>query len=94
MEQSRSFLDKFLVAEDPPSPTFFTERQHLLSGQTLLPNSHISTLSPQQLPEKLLLTKHVLIHRDGPHSWFLSALLILQTNKYATGGVQRLHTQA
>ncbi len=33
-------------------------------------------------------------HLCRPHSWFWSALMILQTNKYATGGVQRLHTQA
>jgi hypothetical protein len=60
-------LGQFLAAEeDPPSPSFFTDLLAVLSGRTVfLPPQHHSTLAPQQLPEELLLTKHVLIRKDG-----------------------------
>jgi hypothetical protein len=57
---------QFLAAkEDPPSPSFFTDLQGVLSGRTVLPTQHHSTPAPQQLPEELLLTKHVLVRKDG-----------------------------
>jgi hypothetical protein len=57
---------QFLAAEeDPPPPSFFTDLQGILSGRTVLPTQHHSSPSPQQLPEDLLLAKHVLVRRDG-----------------------------
>ncbi len=43
-----------------------------MSGRTALPTTHHSTPAPQQLPEELLLAKHVLVRRDG-HTTPLSA---------------------
>jgi hypothetical protein len=51
--------------QDPPPPSFFTDLQGILSGRTVLPTQHHSTPAPQQLPEDLLLAKHVLVRRDG-----------------------------
>ena len=57
---------QFLAAEeDPPPPSFFTDLQGILSGRTVLPTQHHSAAAPQQLPEDLLLAKHVLVRRDG-----------------------------
>jgi len=38
---------------------------NVLSGKTFMPTEHHSTRAPQQLPEDLLLAKHVLVRRDG-----------------------------
>jgi hypothetical protein len=56
---------QFLTAEESPSPSFLTDLQGLLTGRAVLPTSHHNTPAPQQLPEDLLLTRHVLIRKDG-----------------------------
>jgi hypothetical protein len=48
-----------------PSPSFLSDLQQILTGRTLLPTSHHSTRAPQELPEDLLLAKHVLVCRDS-----------------------------
>jgi hypothetical protein len=62
----------FLAGPESPSPTFLDDLQGILSGRTALPTTHHSTPAPQQLPEELLLAKHVLVRRDG-HTTPLSA---------------------
>jgi hypothetical protein len=56
---------QYLAAEEDPSPSFLSDLQQTLAGHTLLPTSHHSTPAPQELPEDLLLAKHVLVRRDG-----------------------------
>jgi hypothetical protein len=56
---------QYLTAEEDPSPSFLSDLQETLAGRTLLPTSHHSTPAPQELPEDLLLAKHVLVRRDG-----------------------------
>jgi hypothetical protein len=56
---------QFLAAQESPSPSFLADLQGVLSGRTLLPTSHHSTPAPTQLPEELLLTKYVLVRKDG-----------------------------
>jgi hypothetical protein len=56
---------QFLAAEECPSPSFLADLQGLLSGRTLQPTTHHSLPAPQQLPEELLLAKHVLVRKDG-----------------------------
>jgi hypothetical protein len=55
---------QFLAAEEDPSPSFLSDLQGILAGRDLLPTSHHSTPAPQELPEDLLLAKHVLVRRD------------------------------
>jgi hypothetical protein len=56
---------QYLAAEEDPSPSFLSDLQQTLAGRTLLPTSHHSTPAPQELPEVLLLAKHVLVRQDG-----------------------------
>jgi transposase InsO family protein len=64
---------KFLAADDEsPSPTYLADLQGLLQGRPLLSTTHHNTPAPLQLPEGLLLARHVLIRRDG-HSPPLAA---------------------
>ncbi len=57
---------QYLAADDEsPSPTFLADLQGLLQGRTLLSTTHHNTPAPLQLPEELLLARHVLIRRDG-----------------------------
>ncbi len=63
---------QFLDSPEPPSSSFLDDLQGILSGRTALPTTHHSTPAPQQLPEELLLAKHVLVRRDG-HTIPLSA---------------------
>jgi len=64
---------QFLAADDEsPSPTFLADLQGLLQGRPLLSTTHHNTPAPLQLPEDLLLARHVLIRRDG-HSPPLAA---------------------
>jgi hypothetical protein len=56
---------QFLAAEEDPSPSFLSDLQGILAGRALLPTTHHSTPAPQDLPEDLLLAKHVLVRRDG-----------------------------
>jgi hypothetical protein len=52
---------QFLAAEEDPSPPFLSDLQGILAGRALLPTSHHSAPAPQELPEDLLLAKHVLV---------------------------------
>jgi hypothetical protein len=56
---------QFLAAEEDPSTSFLSDLQGILAGRALLPTSHHSAPAPQELPEDLLLAKHVLVRRDG-----------------------------
>jgi hypothetical protein len=56
---------QFLAAEEDPSPSFLSDLQGILTGRALLPTAHHSAPAPQELPEDLLLAKHVLVRRDG-----------------------------
>jgi hypothetical protein len=56
---------QYLAADESPSPSFLADLQGLLQGRTLLSTSHHNTPAPLQLPEELLLARHVLIRKDG-----------------------------
>ncbi len=56
---------QFLTAEDPPPPSFLSDLQQLLANRTAPPTAHHNTPAPLQLPEDLLLARHVLVRKDG-----------------------------
>jgi hypothetical protein len=57
---------QYLAAEEVPLPFVpVSDLQGILTGRTLLPTTDHSTPAPIELPEDLLLLKHVLVHRDG-----------------------------
>jgi hypothetical protein len=56
---------QYLAAGEDPSPSFLSDRQGILTGCTLLPTTQYSTPAPIELPEDLLLAKHLLVRRDG-----------------------------
>jgi hypothetical protein len=58
-------LCRLLAAEEDPSPSFLSDLQGIFAGRALLPTSHHSSPAPQELPEDLLLAKHVLVRRDS-----------------------------
>jgi hypothetical protein len=56
---------QFLTVEDLPAPSFLADLQKLLANRSAPPSAHHNTPAPLQLPEDLLLTRHVLVWKDG-----------------------------
>ncbi len=56
---------QFLDASDPPPPNFVAEFQGLLDNRRPLQTHHHNTAGPTELPEELLLARHVLVRRDA-----------------------------
>ena len=56
---------QFLNSPEPPSPTFLQELQHTLCNRTPPPADHHNRPGPLKLPEELMLTRYVLVRRDG-----------------------------
>jgi hypothetical protein len=73
-----------------------SDLQGILTGRTLLPTTHHSTLAPIELPEDLLLAKHVLVRRDGhvlPLAVaYVGPLLVLEYSLFKLQVVYRLDT--
>jgi hypothetical protein len=58
---------QILDSPESPSPNFIADFQGVLAGRKPPPPSHRSTPAPDNLPEELLLARHVLVRRDGHH---------------------------
>jgi hypothetical protein len=56
---------QFLSSPEPASPTFLQELQQTLNNRTPPPADHHNRPGPLSLPEELLLTRFVLVRRDG-----------------------------
>jgi hypothetical protein len=56
---------QFLSSPEPPSPSFLRELQETLNSRTPPPADHHNRPGPLSLPEELLLTRFVLVRRDG-----------------------------
>jgi hypothetical protein len=56
---------QFLNSPEPPSPTFLQELQRTLNNRPPPPAEHHNRPGPLSLPEELLLTRFVLVRRDG-----------------------------
>jgi hypothetical protein len=56
---------QFLSSPEPPSPSFLRELQETLNSRTQPPADHHNCPGPLSLPEELLLTRFVLVRRDG-----------------------------
>ncbi len=64
---------QFLNTPELPPQQFLQEFQAAIDGRHPMPTTHHSKPAPEQLPEELLLARHVLVCRDGvspppPHS--------------------------
>jgi len=56
---------EFLSAPEPPSPSFLKDFQGVLASRRPLATAHHSQPGLETLPEQLLLSRFVLIRRDG-----------------------------
>jgi hypothetical protein len=56
---------QFLSSPEPPLPTFLQELQKTLNNRPPPPADHHNRPGPLSLPEELLLTRFVLVRRDG-----------------------------
>jgi len=56
---------QFLSSPESPSPSFLRDLQTHLANRTPSPTTHHSLPGLSALPEDLMKSKHVLIHRDG-----------------------------
>ena len=56
---------QFLSSTESPSPSFIKDFQGLLAARCPLPTAHHNEPGVQELPEELLLSRHVLVRRDG-----------------------------
>jgi hypothetical protein len=64
-EHSLFSLASSSPSPEPPSPSFLKELQETLSNRTPPPADHHNHPGPLSLPEELLLTRFILVHRDG-----------------------------
>jgi hypothetical protein len=58
---------QFLDTPEPPSPQFLSDFQGVLANRVPTPATCKSLTGPTSLPEELLLARHVLVRKDGPH---------------------------
>ena len=58
---------QFLDTPEPPSPQFLSDFQGVLANRVPTPATCKSLPGPTSLPEDLLLARHVLVRKDGPH---------------------------